>query len=715
MKKLTLGMLTLCSLVIAGCSNDGVEEPKVPKFTVATYQPSLGIIPVPNDLLFNGTQDLTLNLPVADPNDYSDPTVALSGLDGWSTVAPFAIDFSNPEANVTLNPSTVVPGQTVRMFEVLADTDYNNPLFGAAPTFAPYQLVRELSAGTEFVALAQGMSVAVVPTKPLTPRATYLVVATKGIADSNNNPVVEDGQYEIVSGSSDLTGTSLAALTPVQTLVNTYEALATAGGVTAGDVAISFAFTTQSVGVVEASAKGLYIDSIGVPPTTSFSSLMMDTTNITGIGAADLYKGTINLNYYLSAPSANNPLAPLNAFWKAADMVPVGGQMVPNPLAGGHLTYVNSLPQVTGVETAPLMVSMPKASLGCAKPAAGYPVMIFQHGITSNRTAMLGIADTMAAPPLCTAVVSMDMPLHGIDANNSLHLALQAASSGMLGLFEGYTSGGLRERTFGVDYIDNTTGAPGPDGTPDSSGAHTINLQNLLVSRDNLRQAIMDLLTLEKAIPAMDIDGGGPDFDVNKLYFMGHSLGGIVGSSYVAYSDSVKTAILANPGGGIAGLLDASDTFGPRIRAGLSAAGVDPASPDYQAFLVAAQTAIDSGDPINTTTAAIANNVPTLMLRTEGDAVVPNNSPVAPLSGTDPLAAYLGLTTITASNPGDVFAGSRLISRINVGNHGTVLSPAGANGATEFLNVTQEMQTHIATFIGSGGAAVTVTDPTLRN
>jgi len=349
---------------------------------------------------------------------------------------------------------------------------------------------------------------------------------------------------------------------------------------------------------------------------------------------------------------------------------------------------------VNSVETVPLLVSLP-SNVACPKP---YPVMIFQHGITSNRTAMLGIADTMAK--ICTAVVSMDMPLHGLTADNG-------------GIFfvgyNGDNAGGLRERTFGVDLLDNATGAPIPDGVIDTSGSHTINLRNLRASRDNLRQSIFDLLTLEKALPGMDVNlDTVPDFDSSKVYFMGHSLGGIVGSSFVAYSDLVKVAVLANPGGGIAGLLDASDTFGPVVRAGLQAAGVQPGSAAYYQFLFAAQTSVDSGDPINTTNFALANDVPTLMLRVAGDAVVPNNSPDFLLSGTDPLAATLSLVTVTAANPGDSVVGSRLISRFNQGTHSTVLLP-------DVPAVTVEMQTEIAGFIASGGAGLTVVNPTVLN
>lgn len=747
MKRFTLGMLALGSLVLAGCSSDNTEQPTESEVRAwAVFNVATGDIPLPNDLLFSGTQDLTLNIPVADPNDYSDPQNAISALDGWSTVAPFAFSFDHVDDTVVLDASSVSAGSSVRIFEVLADTDYNNPLNGVSPTFAPYGLVGEVP-NTEYVVQASGMSVAIVPLKPLNPRSTYLVVATNDITANGVN-VTMDTQYDIVRSDETLTG-SLEPLTPVQTLVNIYEDLAAAAGVDKESIVLTFAFTTQSVGDVMASAKGFYVDfpiqyfdptgqTPGFPttpqyPATSFSPLFTDTTPFTGQGAADLYKGEITLKYLLETPEMD-PLAPITGFWKGAAMVPDGqGGFVPNPLAGGHVTYVNSLPEKNADEVAPLMVSIPKASLGCAKPAEGYPVLIFQHGITGNRTQMLGMADSMAAPPMCTAVISMDLPLHGIAETNAVHQGLQAASGGLIGIWEDYDAGDVRERTFGIDFMDNTTSAPMPDGTPDASGAHFINLPSLLTSRDNLRQAVLDLLTLKSAIPAMDIDGDSmPDFNPSEVSFFGISLGGIVGSNFTAYVDEtthfsvpsivtspmINTSNLAVPGGGIVGLLDASEAFGPIVRGGVAAAAgmevTDAAFPAlYQQFMFAAQTVIDSGDPINTTDIAIANNVPTFMIRVEGDSVVPNNSPTAPLSGTDPLAAYLGLQTVAVDNAGEAMVGSRLISRFNQGLHGTSITPNDEDGNPTLLAVTMEMQRQIASFIASDGTAVVVNDPTM--
>ena len=79
----------------------------------ANGHPCRGSVPLPNNLLLSGTTDLTLNPPVTDPNNYADPYVAISSLDGWGTSGPLSMKFNaKPAAN------SIVPGQSVRIFQV---------------------------------------------------------------------------------------------------------------------------------------------------------------------------------------------------------------------------------------------------------------------------------------------------------------------------------------------------------------------------------------------------------------------------------------------------------------------------------------------------------------------------------------------------------------------------------------------------------------------
>jgi hypothetical protein len=48
-------------------------------------------------------------------------------------------------------------------------------------------------------------------------------------------------------------------------------------------------------------------------------------------------------------------------------------------------------------------------------------------------------------------------------------------------------------------------------------------------------------------------------------------------------------------------------------------------------------------------------------------------------------------------------AGLDLVVRFAIGTHGSLLTPAGPGGATQFLAVTTEMQREMATFLASNG------------
>ena len=296
------------------------------------------------------------------------------------------------------------------------------------------------------------------------------------------------------------------------------------------------------------------------------------------------------------------------------------------------------------------------------------------------------------------AVVAIDLPLHGLPSDSPF--AIGNTPFGAI----------ASERTFDVDYVNNASGAPGQDGIADSSGTHFINLSSLLTSRDNLRQAVADLFVLTATLPSLDIDGNGTgDFDSSRMQFVGLSLGAIVGTSFLALEPNVNVGMLSAPGGGIARLLDGSATFGPRIRAGLAASGVQAGTPTYDSFMGAAQQVIDSIDPVNYGFASAQNAI--LLHEVVGDGaankpdqVVPNNVPGAPLSGTDPLIRVLGLSPITQTT--QAANGIRGVTRFTAGEHASLISPTAPA-------VTAEMQGQMASLLMSSGTTVVVQDPSV--
>ena len=666
--------------------------------TVASFDPANSVVPFPTNLLLSGSTDLTLNIPSEDPTDFSDPKVAMSALDGFSTVAPWSTTFNQPIA-----PASLVPGQTVRMFQV--------SLTGPGGGVTGVQ--RELLSPSEFVvALAPsdttGRTLAIVPTAPLAPQTSYMAVVTTGVTNVGGAAIRASLPYLLakrpaplctggVSTVPALPASQACALEPLRQLVNSQEAAAAAAGVSPGSIAISWVATTQATTIPLQAIDSVVEQS---PPATTHIAPTGKTLGDLGAGlppVADIYIGTIDLPYYLSAPSEANPIAPLNQFWhaEAGAYIPQCADFGLDPTST-NVTYCNPFPVATSTQTVPMVVTLPNSRSGRSKPAAGWPVVIYQHGITRNRTDAFAVAGTLAAQGF--AVVAIDLPLHGItDLTNPFYIGNTP-----------FVALGAEERTFNLDVANNSTGAPGPDGEIDSSGTWFINLQSLLTSRDNLRQGAADLFQLAHAIPSMHYSAGN-DFDGSRIAFVGQSLGSMVGSVFLSIEPNVHVGVLNVPGGGIARLLDGSPTFGPRIRAGLSAAGVEPGTPDYDAFMVAAQTAVDSGDPINFAFATSEKNV--LLQEVIGggdvlpDQVIPNTVPGAPLSGTEPLIAALGLADITQTT--QAADGIRGAVRFLQGEHGSLLDP------TDFPAATAEMHGEMASMVASNGTVVQVNNPSV--
>lgn len=720
--RLTLA-LALSSVLLAACGG-GSNSPRavaappatnndgspVTAVITARFDPSNAVaaqrvIPLPNNLLLSGTTDLTLNIPVANPANTGDPQVAVNALDGWSTVAPATVQFSAaPRA------STLVAGTTIRVFEVTL----------TGPGGGVTGVTRELTPTAEYVVAVvpsdtAGRTVAIVPTRPLKQLTSYLVVATEGITDGAGNDATPDQTYFLakrtsplcVNGQSTeplLPAATACALEPLRQLTNSQLVAAASQGIARDSVVVSWVYTTQSITPVLMAAAGKVTASpVPVARIAPTGKTLADL----GLGLqpiADIYIGTLDVPYYLKAPANAQDSAAINGnFWRAAP----GGYVPPfNGLGldptSTNVTFANPFPVATKTETIPMILTVPNAASGRTKPEAGWPIVVFQHGITRNRTDAFAISQTLASQGF--AVIAIDAPLHGLPVGHPFNIEATP-----------FSALGAHERTFNIDLVNNTgpcvpAAAACPDGVADPSGSYFINLSSLLTSRDNIRQAVVDLLSLKRAIPTMSFNGDAvADFDGSRIQFVGQSLGGIIGTVFLGVSPDVNVALLNVPGGGIPKLLDASPTFGPRIRAGLAAAGLQPNTPDYDRFMGAAQQAVDSADPINWAPTLAGKRL--LLQEVVGggdvlpDQVIPNSVPGAPLSGTEPLIRILGLTTITQTTQSAT--GIRGVVRFTKGDHGSLLNPAASAAATA------EMQGEMASLLVSGGTAVQIANPSV--
>ena len=661
------------ALLLTGCGSEGPtadlnsveptteQQAQTSGFVVMDF--TNGNIPFPHDALFSGSTDGTLNMPVADESDYSDPKVAMNAVDGFSTSAPMTFSLNTALNTTDANANTIadVLEAGLAIYETVADPQ--TKAVGAIST--------RLMPGVDYVPVVTDVSaqtIAIIPLRPLKPKTTYLVTLDNTVLDAENKPLDKGFVYSALSSTQSLLGSGLEALEPLRQLTNAHRYALSNAQVATDSIIASWSFTTQSTAdVLQATTTNVSNNSLMVANTT------LDTSVFGGLGAAQVYAGSVTVPYYGGVPSAENPVAALNTFWSG-----MGGSM---------LSQFNPQPVATSEQTIPVLMTLPKTGV---KPDAGWPVVIFQHGITGNRANVLAVADALAMAGF--AAVAIDMPLHGIEPDSALAVLRNAQ---------------VGERTFDVDYVtqDSNEGvsAAVPDGVVDSSGRHFINLSHLVVTRDNLRQAVSDLTQLQASLESAAVNGL---LDASNVSFVGHSLGAMVGGVHQALSPA-NAAVFAMPGVQASYLLASSPTFGPEIAAGLAAQGVSVGSSEFSQFLLAAQTVVDSADPVN----YVANiAAPSLLFEVVGDGVdpamqdqvIPNAVATAPLAGTEPWIALQGLNDVMGTSA--VTDGKGVI-RFSAGSHKSLLL-ADNGDAT----VRTTMQEAMASFLATQGAAVQVSD-----
>lgn len=698
-------LLALSTLLSACVSGDDSTPPAANPnsgFKVR-YAPLGAEMPFPNDL-YSGS-DGKLAIPGSATVSQNAPLLALNHLDGYGTQSDISIYFTQPVDKATLASGILV-------FKV-ASSPTDKHVTGFSKQLVP---------GTDYsIQLSPGIDSAgeIVTIKPLHPLdastvnttthvptfSTYLVVVTTGVKDASGDSVAASEEFNtiltadtpaVVAGGNPAK-IAMAATDPLFPVAEfdlgqiavAYGAIHAANpNFALTDIAVTFSFSTQFIGVTLGD-----ISLKAVARTGSVAPTGLTTHDLSASlpGIADVYAGTVTIPYYLSAPSANDPTAALTGFWHTA--------------SGGDTTVLDPLPKKTSDQTIPVLMTVPNAGSGCAMPGTGWPVVIFQHGITQNRTNVIAIADGMAQA--CFAVVAIDLPLHGITDTSS---AVTTNPFYKNQLFKGTAAASLMtgERTFNMD-AKGVAGATGA--AVAGSGNFFINLNSTLTSRDNLREAAADLISLTRTIQGgkLTLLGGPSILDGSQIGFVGHSLGGIVGTDYLAVDPSAFAATLGMPGGHIAQLLIDSPSFATPINQGLADQGVVTGSQSYYDFLSQAQAVVEDGDPANYAAAAAAQH-PIHMIEVVGDGTAANPpDQVVPNSATDVLIAEMGITTpISTVGLNAVAAGAPTLAQFTAGDHGSLLQPAASN-ATQ-LAITTEMQSEMVSLFGTGGAAVAVTD-----
>ncbi len=625
MKKLVISLAIAAALGLSGCGGETIKDVEqsveqnntaVVPYARVVFDPSNGKLSVPNDLLFSGTLDGTLNMPVEDGADGSDPTFALSALDGWSTVNPFVLNIDFP-SNTSLDENSVFNPASVRIFETVMGGDRTDTDCTDVPRGIACKNVGELTFGVDFVAKAVGNSIAIVPLKPLKPKTTYVLALTNNIQDSQGTAIAGSSTYELVRQDINELPLGNEAQLGLQAVINSYEDVAIAGGVDGDSIVYTMAMTTQSTGDVFNSLKGLmaqnipamYAAALQGEPTISMQDTGLSVANVlvaSGVlppdspslplfSTANFMQGSITLPYYLGVPNETNPMAPVNDWWKA---LCDSGAM----LAGLAAANPAAIPAEPVSETDAICVAISQAA---GLPAPG----LRDLGIDSERNltkfspvpkanAMMNLTVQMTTPDINVVnavrtglgLPTMTMPengwpvailQHGITSKKEDMLSL----TGILSLYGIATvaidhplhgSRGFDLNGDGIDEINAST----------VSATHYMNLASLLTTRDNMRQSTIDMLGLRLGLNflgGVDVNGNPINIDTSKVHFLGHSLGAITGINFVNFANTpldpavdgmfkVATNTQAMPGVMVATFLLESGAFGDVIKSNLTAA-----------------------------------------------------------------------------------------------------------------------------------------------
>lgn len=254
MHRMLLCALVGASLGLTACSDDDddngdVIEPPPVALSRIVYDPLNGQLPLPNDLLLNGSPDGTLELPGEASGNYGDPAIAPGSLDGWSTIFPVSIDVMPADEERSLDGTSVQTPGAVRLFEVaLGGALSRDAECTQAPTLSICKVGDELVFGQDYVSVANDNSINIVPLVPLEASQAYAYIVTDMVLDSVGDMVAPSETYEQLKQDITTDPVDTPALFPLQALVNNYEKfLSDAHGIDTDTITYSGVFTTQSI------------------------------------------------------------------------------------------------------------------------------------------------------------------------------------------------------------------------------------------------------------------------------------------------------------------------------------------------------------------------------------------------------------------------------------------------------------------------------------
>ncbi len=639
----------------------GVDLARVrPRFELAADPMDFGAIPFPDDLYLDDSGHIALGaLPseeLAIPETFPDAQrAALGELEGFSPLAP--IFFSFPPSSIDPGSLPSTPAESAREDSAvfLRDVDPASPHFlDAIPVWVDWR-----------PELGQ-LALRPYDGHPLQPGRRYAAVVTTSVLDDTGMPIGPDARFAAIrdAQSSPADPLDAAAWEHYQDVLGTLAS----DGVPRDRVAAVAVFTVQRVAPALRDARARVWE--GEPPTVRIDAALAAGPEL------DALLGTPSVDAAgLDVPGG---VAHAHIAWLVQGRFASPSFASPAPgVHGAFSRDTGGALVVRRSDDVPFTLTLP------AGDPARVPVAVFQHGLGGERSDMLAIADELAAAGWAT--IAIDIPFHGMRA---------------LGRY--------------VDTRHRYTETEEPDGFGDRVGMEVqVEYLGVIESegelpafsapyvRDVLRQSVVDLMTLvrvvregdwssARAVEGLEALGFAPE----PLAFVGISLGGIVGTTFVATEPEIGAAVLTVTGGDLSRLVEHSATFAELFLAlllpklGLDADAVDlserPVS--FTPELALYQTQLDAGDSMSFAPLFADRSVSLLFQMAEDDEVVPNRATEAlaraagaQLVGADPVHTDLARADAPLSANADA-AGMRVtrgLYRFPTATHGMLTNREG--------------------------------------
>lgn len=638
---------------LAGFSRDNVVMVwhfSIVSMTEMTYDPTTSTIPYPNNLLLDSkTGKVALPASADESPTQKALREGLNTLDGFSTTGSYYATYQGD-----IDPESVKLGESVLVLDLkTGKTDSNWSV--------------ELN--------EKAKAIVATPTRPLSEKNTYAIVLlskrkvnsiepSSGLKDTqgrriaaapfltllrNKNTLLQGGKSTISTVDAP---TAQAAEPARQAHIPLFQALDQMN-VARVDVVSAWTFTTQSITAPLVQLRAL---PWSVLPKVDQNKPKWDgifDPTLTGFPAGipkDKLGGWVPQGQFQS--------------WLALDEKGTGA-LLSDPTKGSPINI-------------DFMLTVPKGKA----PEEGWPVVLFQHGLTRARSDMLAVANTLAQAGMAT--LAFDTVYHGARTRCTQDSHCASGSCNV-------KAGTCPENKF----ADNNK-----DGVPDASGAHFLNTANPFGTRDNFRQHLVDAASLLRGIALQasrnlkDPKGNSDVVILNpkKVYVVGHSLGAILGVHVLATDPLPTRGVLATPGAPLVSIILTAPRFVEVRKELLQTFGVQEGTLDYLRLVSTLHWILDPADSANIAAFTTNGGLPDAVNQ---GSKIPKKDVLVMLAGQDKtipsvlgksLAEWIGLSD------GDITAAT-----YSSQGHSFLLQPDPANTAAATAAAQAQMTTFLLT------------------